>query len=61
MVDFNHKHDTSVDIWSVGVLTYELLTGISPFTPRENFKNVEVVESRTKENIRVLIKFKTII
>ncbi|XP_058125183.1 uncharacterized protein LOC131293998 [Anopheles ziemanni] len=24
-------HDTSVDWWSVGVLTYELLTGVSPF------------------------------
>lgn len=25
-------HDIAVDWWSVGVLTYELLTGASPFT-----------------------------
>lgn len=25
------KYDTSVDLWSLGVLTYELLTGVAPF------------------------------
>ncbi|EFX79984.1 hypothetical protein DAPPUDRAFT_319024 [Daphnia pulex] len=25
-------HDMAVDWWGVGVLTYELLTGASPFT-----------------------------
>ena len=53
MVEHSHKHDTSVDIWSVGVLTYELLTGMAPFSPIENVKNQEYIESRTKINIKV--------
>jgi len=36
MLDRTHKHDHTVDIWSVGVLLFELLTGMSPFSPREN-------------------------
>jgi len=27
MLEESHKHDYGVDIWAVGVLTYELLTG----------------------------------
>lgn len=33
MVDPKHEHDYRVDIWAVGVLTYELLSGRSPFAP----------------------------
>lgn len=36
----NVGHDFSVDWWSVGVLTYELLTGASPFTV-EGEKNTQ--------------------
>lgn len=38
-------HDMSVDWWSLGVLTYELLTGASPFTV-EGEKNSQVEISR---------------
>ena len=36
MIDEKHKHDYKVDIWSIGVLIYELNTGKSPFAPTDN-------------------------
>ncbi|XP_047108587.1 ribosomal protein S6 kinase alpha-5-like isoform X1 [Schistocerca piceifrons] len=41
----NTGHDIAVDWWSVGVLTYELLTGASPFTV-EGEKNTQQEISR---------------
>lgn len=32
MIQKGHKHDERVDIWSIGVLVYELCTGCSPFS-----------------------------
>mmetsp|Transcript_55087 Transcript_55087/g.156181 ORF Transcript_55087/g.156181 Transcript_55087/m.156181 type:complete len:937 (+) Transcript_55087:40-2850(+) len=31
MIDFPHEHDMSVDWWALGVLTYEMLAGQTPF------------------------------
>lgn len=52
MLDRSHKHDHTVDIWSIGVLTYELLTGQSPFAPKENQNNAQYVDKATKDNIK---------
>uniref|UniRef100_A0A915DVT5 Protein kinase domain-containing protein n=1 Tax=Ditylenchus dipsaci TaxID=166011 RepID=A0A915DVT5_9BILA len=37
----NSPHDTSVDWWSLGVLTYALFYGSLPFTLEENEKAIE--------------------
>lgn len=39
-------HDFAVDWWSVGVLTYELLTGSSPFTFEGNVNSQPEITER---------------
>jgi aurora kinase len=42
-------HDTSVDIWSIGVLMFELLAGYSPFVARSNqelYTNIRALKIR---------------
>nr|XP_053639743.1 ribosomal protein S6 kinase alpha-5-like isoform X1 [Cherax quadricarinatus] len=42
----SHGHDQAVDWWSVGVLTYELLTGASPFTVEGEKNNQQEISRR---------------
>ena len=51
MIEKSHKHGKQVDIWSVGVLMFELLTGLSPFTPKDAGKNEKLIEEMTYKNI----------
>ncbi|XP_063857692.1 LOW QUALITY PROTEIN: ribosomal protein S6 kinase alpha-5-like [Scylla paramamosain] len=41
-----HGHDQAVDWWSVGVLTYELLTGASPITVEGEKNNQQEISRR---------------
>lgn len=50
MIEGTHSHDYRVDIWSVGVLIYELCNGFSPFS-YELLKNNTMSDVNVKKNI----------
>jgi serine/threonine protein kinase len=53
MVEKGHKHDERVDIWSIGVLIYELCTGYSPFSCTLTGNDISI--ENVKKNIKNLI------
>ena len=45
------KHNEKLDIWCIGVLLYELLNGVPPFTPKERGMDARLVRKAIENNI----------
>ena len=61
-------HNEKLDVWSLGVLTFEMLTGNAPFTPpniKERGQKMKALESNItvvyanlrKENMKCLLEY----
>ena len=46
-------HSEKLDVWALGVLTYELLTGEAPFTPLSKSMSKEEKKYQLEKNIMV--------
>ena len=49
----NSGHDVKLDIWSIGVLIFELITGKAPFTPPSNITDAKEMQKKLEDNILV--------
>jgi serine/threonine protein kinase len=63
---YNEPYDDRIDVWAVGILTYELLTGAAPFTghnEKHTYSNItnldlqinEIYESNVSEDAKDFI------
>jgi serine/threonine protein kinase len=60
MLEGNRDHDSGMDVWCVGVLMYELLFGVDPFSPVEPAGSIDAQRATIKTNITKLkYKFPT--
>lgn len=44
-------HNEKLDVWTLGVLTYELIVGKAPFSPSKGIKNQKLANRELEKNI----------
>ena len=44
-------HNEKLDVWTLGILTYELVVGKAPFSPSSSLQNKKAAHRRLEKNI----------
>ena len=50
-------HNEKLDIWTIGILTYELLTGRAPFTPNAKLEKIEKTKILEENILKAEVDF----